>query len=83
MSIQYMLLGLELTTFGHESPPITTRPGLIKDGLFKTFKITKSQQLFACDSCLSPMYLKGGGLIILYHLKCPNRDDFHLAFFLH
>ena len=28
MSIQYTMLGFELTTFGHESPPITIRPGL-------------------------------------------------------
>ena len=28
MSIQYTVLGFELTTFGHESPLITTRPGL-------------------------------------------------------
>ena len=27
MSIQYMVPGFELMTFGHESPPITTRPG--------------------------------------------------------
>ena len=28
MSIQYTVLGFEPTTFGHESPPITTRPEL-------------------------------------------------------
>ena len=28
MSIQYMVLGFEPTTLEHESPPITTRPGL-------------------------------------------------------
>ena len=28
MSIQYMVPGFEPTTFGDESPPITTRPGL-------------------------------------------------------
>ena len=28
MSIQYMVLGFEPTTFRTESPPITTRPGL-------------------------------------------------------
>ena len=27
MSIQYTVLGFEPTTFGNESPPITTRPG--------------------------------------------------------
>ena len=27
MSIQYSVLGFEPTTFGHESPPITTSPG--------------------------------------------------------
>ena len=30
MSIQYTVLGFELTTFWHESPPITTIPGLPK-----------------------------------------------------
>ena len=29
MSIKYMVPGFEPTTLGHESPPITTRPGLI------------------------------------------------------
>ena len=28
MSIQYMVLEFEPMTFGRESPPITTRPGL-------------------------------------------------------
>ena len=28
MSIQYNVPGFELTTLEHESPPITTRPGL-------------------------------------------------------
>ena len=28
MSIQYTAPGFEPMTFGHESPPITTRPGL-------------------------------------------------------
>ena len=28
MSIQYTVLGFDLTTFGHESPPITIRTGL-------------------------------------------------------
>ena len=29
MFIQYTVLGFEPTTFGHESPPITTRPSTI------------------------------------------------------
>ena len=33
MTIQYTALGLELRPSEHESPPITTRPGLILCGL--------------------------------------------------
>ena len=29
MSIQYLVLGFELTNFRYESPPLTTRPGLL------------------------------------------------------
>ena len=34
MPIQYTAPGFEPTTFGHESPPITTRPGRLPMGLF-------------------------------------------------
>ena len=42
MSIQYLLPGLELTTFYYESPPVTTRQGLRpKDFFTRSFPASR------------------------------------------
>ena len=49
LSIQYTMPGFELTTFEHESPPITTRPGLLPSyNLFDNMFLFKIVSTF-CD----------------------------------